>query len=91
MGPPDDFRKCAPGLRRRKRTFTDPLIFERPSDMHGWTSDAIDNLSPELKKSIIEYSDAAIEKKKAVPAGRTRAEGHVMLHLYDGTPPPGYP
>jgi len=59
--------------------------------MHGWTSEAIDNLSPELQRSIINHSDAAIKSKKIVTAEKTRAEGHVMLHLYDGTPPAGYP
>jgi hypothetical protein len=59
--------------------------------MHGWTSDAVDNLSPELKKSIIKHSDAAIQSKKIVPAEVTRPEGHEMLHLYDGTPPEGFP
>jgi len=59
--------------------------------MHGWTSDAIDNLSPEQKNSIIKDSDAAINKKKAVSAEKTRSKGHVMLGIVDGTPPAGYP
>lgn len=59
--------------------------------MHGWTSDTVDNLDSDLKKCIIENSDAAIKSKETMPAEKTHAEGHVMLHLYDGTPPPGYP
>jgi hypothetical protein len=49
--------------------------------MHGWTSDTVDN----------KHSDAAIHSKKIVPAKVTRPEGHEMLHLYDGTPPEGFP
>ncbi|KAH0285902.1 hypothetical protein M436DRAFT_79093 [Aureobasidium namibiae CBS 147.97] len=79
-----------PGLKRRKRTFTDPLVFNRPSDMYGWTSDTVRNLSPGLKKSIIEHSDAAIKSKDIVSPEKTGAEGHVMLNLYDGTPPEGF-
>ena len=59
--------------------------------MHGWTSDTVDNLSFELKKRIIKYSEAAIQGKRIVLAEKTRAEGHEMLHVYDGTPPEGYP
>jgi hypothetical protein len=90
-GFPENFNECAPGLRRRERTFTNPLVVNRPSDMHGWTSDSVDNLSPELKDSIVKYSDAAIQGKRKVSEEYTRPEGHVMLHLYDGTPPEGYP
>lgn len=80
-----------PGLARRKRKFTERLVFKRPKELHGWTSDAIDNLDPEIKKSIIANSDAAIKSKKVVPAAKTRSEGHVMLGIIDGTPPEGHP
>lgn len=79
----------APGLRRRKCKFTEPLNLVRPKDLHGWTSDAIDNLDAEVRKSIITYSDAAIKSKIPVPAENTRSEGHVMLKIIDGTPNTG--
>ncbi|KAG9516380.1 hypothetical protein KCU93_g9177, partial [Aureobasidium melanogenum] len=79
----------APGLRRRKRQFTEPLNLVRPKDLHGWTSDAIDNLDVGVRESIIKHSDAAIKSKKPVPAERTRSEGHVMLDIIDGTPNTG--
>jgi hypothetical protein len=58
--------------------------------MRGWTSDTVDNLSSDVKESIIKYSDAAIQGKRKVYADYTRPEGHEMLHLYDGTPPEGF-
>ncbi|KAG9648838.1 hypothetical protein KCU64_g9655, partial [Aureobasidium melanogenum] len=79
----------APGLRRRKRKFTEPLNLVRPKDLHGWTSDAIDNLNAEVRKSIITHSDAAIKSKIPVPAAKTRSEGHVMLKIINGTPKTG--
>ena len=84
---PEDMEKnFAPGLKRRKRKFTEPLNLTRPKDLHGWTSDAIDNLTPGVRQSIIEHSDAAIKSKTPVPAEKTRSEGHVMLGVIDGTP-----
>jgi hypothetical protein len=79
-----------PGLKRRKREFTEPLDLKRPKEFHGWTSDAIDNLNPKVRDSIIKHSDAAIKTKKPVPAEKTRSEGHVMLGVTDGTPPVGH-
>ncbi|KAG9944018.1 hypothetical protein KCU85_g8283, partial [Aureobasidium melanogenum] len=79
----------APGLRRRKRQFTEPLNLVRPKDLHGWTSDAIDSLDDEVRKSIFKHSDAAIKSKIPVPAGKTRSEGHVMLKIINGTPSAG--
>lgn len=79
----DDF---APGLRRRKRQFTEPLNLLRPKKFHGWTSDTTDNLDDEVKKSIIKHSDAAIRGKTPLPAEKTRSVGHVMLGIIDGTP-----
>ncbi|CAD0096189.1 unnamed protein product, partial [Aureobasidium mustum] len=82
-------RNFAPGLKRRERKFTEPLNVVRPKDLHGWTSDAIDSLTPEVRQSIIEHSDAAIKSKTPVPAVKTRSEGHVMLGVIDGTPKTG--
>ena len=82
-----DRSEFARGLKRRKRRFTEPLDLKRPKELHGWTSDAIDNLDPEIKKSIIAHSDAAIKSKQSVPAAETRSKGHVMLGIIDGTPP----
>ncbi|KAH0364740.1 hypothetical protein KCU65_g6605, partial [Aureobasidium melanogenum] len=84
--PTDMEKDFAPGLKRRKRQFIDPLNLVRPTDLHGWTSDAIDNMDAEVKKSIIMHSDAAIKGKTPVPAEKTRSEGHVMLRIVDGTP-----
>jgi hypothetical protein len=77
----------APGLKRRKRKFTDPIDLKRPKDLHGWTSDAVDNMDPKVRESIIKHSDTAIKSKKPVAAEKTRSEGHVMLRIADGTPP----
>ncbi|KAH0161755.1 hypothetical protein KCU67_g6203, partial [Aureobasidium melanogenum] len=79
----------APGLRRRKCKFTEPLNLVRPKDLHGWTSDAVDNLDAEVRKSIIIHSDAAIKSKILVPAEKTRSKGHVMLKIINGTPNTG--
>lgn len=80
------YKDFAPGLRRRKRLFTEPLNLVRPKDLHGWTSDAIDNMDPKLRSSIIKHSNAAIKNKKPVPVETTRSEGHVMLKIINGTP-----
>ncbi|THW05269.1 hypothetical protein D6D26_02249, partial [Aureobasidium pullulans] len=84
--PKDMYKDFAPGLRRRKRLFTEPLNLVRPKDLHGWTSDAIDNMDSKLRSSIIKHSNAAIKSKKPVPVETTRSEGHVMLKIINGTP-----
>lgn len=76
----------APGLKRRQCKFIEPLKLVRTKDLHGWRSDAIDNLDAKSRESIIKHLDAAITSNTPVPAEKTRSKGHVMLEIIDGTP-----